>query len=373
MKICFYNVTASYIFGGLETYCWEVGRALAGRGHEVAIFAGNRGAARSDEVRLIQFPFRPEKEWPDLGVRFRRLAERLSFARNSLGPLIAGNFDAVVVNKPFDFPILWQARRQGLRAQTVFRSGGTDFFPTDRWFAPAIDLWISCSRYNAQEITAHYGRPVSVLHNGVDAERFRPIARQAGWRAARHISEGALLVASLGRLVGWKGLRTVIEALAGLGSDVQYLVIGEGPDEHSLKTLAVELGVGARVHFMGRITREHLPQLLSEADLLVQPSIGVETFGISVVEAMACALPVFASNIGGLPEIIVDAESGRLLPPRDVAAWRNAFAAAAADRATLRSWGEAGRIRVQREFSWTRNAARLEEMLVARRWLAATR
>jgi len=373
MKICFYNVTASYIFGGLETYCWEVGHALAERGHEAVIFAGDRGAARSDKVRLNQFRFRPEKEWPDFGVRFRRLAERLSFARNSLDALIAGSFDAVVVNKPFDFPILWQARRHGLRAQTVFRSGGTDFFPTDRWFADAIDHWVSCSRYNAQEITARYARPVTVLHNGVDAERFRPVARQPEWRAARHISEDALLVASLGRLVGWKGLRTVIEALAGLEGDVQYLVIGEGPDEHALKTLAAELGLGARVHFVGRVTREHLPQLLSEADLLVQPSIGVETFGISVVEAMACALPVFASNIGGLPEIIVDAESGRLLPPRDVAAWRNAIAAAAADRATLRNWGAAGRMRAQREFSWARNAARLEEMLVAHQQLAVTR
>ena len=67
MRICFYNVTATYLSGGLETYCWEAGRALARRGHAVSIVAGNRGAARHDEVRLAHFPFRAEKEWPDFG------------------------------------------------------------------------------------------------------------------------------------------------------------------------------------------------------------------------------------------------------------------------------------------------------------------
>jgi hypothetical protein len=75
MKVCFYNVTASFIPGGLETYCWEAGRALARRGHDVTIVAGNRGRAWHDEVRLVQFPFRVEQDWPDLGTRFRRLME----------------------------------------------------------------------------------------------------------------------------------------------------------------------------------------------------------------------------------------------------------------------------------------------------------
>ena len=70
MKICFYNVTATYIQGGLETYCWEAGRALARRGHEVTIVAGNDGDARHEDVRLVQFSFVHEKNWPDFGTRF---------------------------------------------------------------------------------------------------------------------------------------------------------------------------------------------------------------------------------------------------------------------------------------------------------------
>jgi glycosyltransferase involved in cell wall biosynthesis len=363
LKICFYNVTASFIHGGLETYCWEVGRALARRGHDVTIVAGNRGGPWHDEVRLVQLPFRIEQAWPNFGTRFRRLMERLSFARRGLGHLVTAGYDTVIVNKPFDFPVLWQARRHGMKAQTVFRSGGTDFFRSDRWFADAVDHWVSSSRFNAAEVTSRFHRPVIVIHNGVDVENFRPVARQRGWRSDRAIPDQALLLVSVGRLVGLKGLRVILDAMAGMSDAVHYLVIGEGPQQGALKDRAQGLGLGDRVHFLGRVERTRLPLVLAEADLMVQPSIGVEAFGISVVEAMACGLPVLASDGGGLPEIVLDGQSGRLLKEGDVAVWRAAIEQGAQNREELKRWGEAGRVRAVREFTWTQNAIRLEALL----------
>jgi glycosyltransferase involved in cell wall biosynthesis len=364
VKIAFYNVTASFIPGGLETYCWEAGRALARRGHEIEIVAGDRGGAAHPEARLVQFPFRIEQDWPDLGTRFRRLMERLSFSRGSLPYLLDARHDAVVVNKPFDLPILWRARRRGLRARTVFSSGGTDFFRGDRWFTGAIDHWVSTSRHNAEQVAAHYGKPVSVLHSGVDVERFRPMPRQPGWRSQRSIPAQALLVTSLGRLVGLKGLRVIVEALAGL-PQVHYLVIGEGPEEPALKARAESLGVASRVHFEGRVEHARLPEVLPECDVLVQPSIGAEAFGISVVEAMACGLAVLASDLGGLRETVVDGQTGRLLPQADVGAWRDEIARAEKDRSVVKRWGETGRLRAGREFTWEKNAAGLESLLLS--------
>jgi glycosyltransferase involved in cell wall biosynthesis len=363
VKICFYNVTATFISGGLETYCWEVGRAMARRGHDVTIVAGNRGAAWHDEVKLVQFPFRIEQAWPDLGTRFRRLMERLSFGRRALRHIASAGYEALIFNKPFDMPVLWRAREAGMKAQTIFRSGGTDFFAGDRWFTGAVDHWASSSRYNAAEVAARYGHPVTVIHNGVDVELFGPRARLPAWREQRGIPAGALVLASVGRLVGLKGLRVIIDALADLGPDVHYVVIGDGPERAALEERARSRGVSARVHFAGRVQRADLPQWLAEADLLVQPSVGVEAFGISVVEAMACSLPVLASHVGGLPEIVVEGETGRLLPCGDVAAWTDAVRSAAANRAQLAVWGRAGRARVEREFTWARNAARLEALL----------
>ena len=358
MKICFYNVTASFIPGGLETYCWEVGRELVRRGHDVTIMAGNRGKARYPEVRLLLFPFRIEQAWPDLGTRFRRLMERLSFARHSIGALMEGRYDAVIVNKPFDFPILWNARRRGMASRTMFRSGGTDFFAGDRLFAGAIDIWASSSRYNARQIIVRYGRNAEVIHNGVDTSRFTPQVRPAC---------GTFTLISVGRLVGWKGHRIVVQALQGLPDAVRYVIVGEGPEREALENLAGSLGVGGRVHFAGRVGHDALPRVLAQADALVQPSIGEEAFGISVVEGMACGLPALVSNQGGLSEIVEDDSCGLRLPPGDVAAWRAAIDSLARDPARVRRMGEAARERAVAQFTWAQNAVRHEALLEGRR------
>lgn len=361
MRVCFFNVTASFIPGGLETYCWEVGRALARRGHQVSIVAGDRGEPRHDEVQLIRFPFRIEQDWPDFGTRFRRLMERLSFAAGgALDHLVAADYDLVVVNKPFDFPILWRARRRGMKARTLFRSGGTDFFASDRYFAAAVDFWVSTSRYNAAQVEARYRRSVTVIHNGVDTERFSPAARGEGLPA---YAADARLIVSVGRLVGWKGIHVIIEALTGLPERVHYLVIGEGPERMRLERLARDRGVAERVHFLGRIPHAELPSWLACGDVFVQPSIGEEAFGISVVEAMACGLPVLASDNGGMRETVVSGKTGYLLPAGDVGAWRSALTNFLADDGARREAGAASRRRAVDEFTWAANAAAVERLV----------
>ena len=363
MRICFFNVTATYLTGGLETYCWEAGRALARRGHEVTIVEGARGDARHDEVRLIQFPFRAEKEWPDLGVRFRRLAERLSFARHALGHLASAGYDAIIINKPFDFPALWRLRAAGLEVQTLFRSGGTDFFPCDGFFAGAVKHWVSASDYNAKQVRQRYGRPVITIHNGVDTETFKPSPIDPARRMKLGAKEDEFLLVSVGRLVGWKGIDIIIQAMKSLPDRVRYLVIGDGPEKTGLMELARASGVEPRVRFMGAVKHTDLPELLSNCDVLVQPSKGEEAFGISVVEAMACGLGVLASDNGGLPEIVLEGQTGRLLPPGEVTAWRDAIAMLAADVPLQRRWKRAARDRAVEEFTWSANAARLEMVL----------
>jgi len=364
LKICFYNVTASFIQGGLETYCWEAGRALARRGHRVSIVAGAGGEPRHQEVELLRFAFRREQDWPNFGTRFRRLMERLSFARHSFTHLVGAGYDAVVVNKPFDFPILWQARRKGLAAQTVFRSGGTEFYACDRYFAGSIDHWLSTSRYNAAQVESRYGRKVEVVHNGVDVDRFKPLPRALPLRTRLGLPLEARVLVSVGRLVGWKGLRVIVAALAQLPQDVHYLVVGDGPDAERLREQAFGLGVAARVHFCGRVVHDELPQVLAQADLLVQPSLGEESFGITLVEAMACALPVLASCQGGMTEIVLPGVTGELLPAGEIGAWREAIAQLLLEPERLRALGSAGRARVVAEFTWAANAARLERLLL---------
>jgi glycosyltransferase involved in cell wall biosynthesis len=273
----------------------------------------------------------------------------------------------VVVNKPFDFPILWQARRRGLKAQTVFRSGGTEFYAFDRQFAGSIDHWLSTSRYNAAQVEARYGRKVRVIHNGVDVDAFRPGARSEAVRRRLGLPEDARVLASVGRLVGWKGLGVIVDALRELPPDVHYLVVGEGPDKARLRERAAQAGLAGRVHFAGRIAHDRLCEVLLEADLLVQPSIGEESFGITLVEAMACGLPVLASKQGGMPEIVDPGVTGELLPPGETQAWREAIARLLQQPERMHAMGEAGRARAEGQFTWAANATALERLLMEQR------
>jgi glycosyltransferase involved in cell wall biosynthesis len=363
VKICIYNVTSCHLHGGLETYCWEMGRALAQRGNDVTLVAGARGNAWHDEVKLAQFAFRLEQEWPDFGHRFQRLMERLSFARSALDHVLSAGYDALVISKPYDFPVMWRARRRGLKAQIAFHASGTEFYFGDRWFSGAVDHWLAVSRYTARQQEGRYGHATSVVHNGVDVGRFHPVGRNPDLRTAWGVPANARLVVSTGRLVGWKGLRLVVSAMSGLAGDVHYLVVGAGPEAEALRAHASALGLSDRVHLTGRVEHPRLPEVLSQADVYVQPSIGEESFGISVVEAMACGLPVLASNFGALPEVVADGETGMLVAPGDVGAWTSALADLLADPARQRRMGAAARARAEAKFTWAACARDLEAIL----------
>lgn len=365
MKICFYNLTAGFKTGGLETYCWEAGRALVALGHSVDIVGGGGGAPRNDQVRLVGLPYRPRDRFPNFGTRFRKLAERVSLLPRALPLLRAGGYDAIIVNKPYDFPALVRLRSAGFAGVTVFRSGGTDFFWGDRLCARAVDLWLSTSAFNAAQVEARYGRPVTVVPNGVDPERFAPNPARGELRHRFGIPEGIPLVISVGRLIGLKGLQLVVRALAQL-PEVHYLVVGEGPERQKLAALAEQTGVAGRVHFAGAVKHAELPQYLTAADVFVQPSVGEEAFGISVVEAMSCGLPVLASDQGGLREVVVPGETGLLIPTGQLEAWEAALRDITRG-GTGAALGAAGRNRVLERFTWARNAERLVELITSKR------
>jgi glycosyltransferase involved in cell wall biosynthesis len=137
------------------------------------------------------------------------------------------------------------------------------------------------------------------------------------------------------------------------------LVAGDGEDRARLEGLAEELDVGRRVHFLGALPREALPRLYSSVDLLLATSFASETFGISLVEAQACGLPVVAANFGGFPEVVDPERTGLLVPPRDPHALAAAVGALLSDpqrRAALAAAAPAWAA----QFSWPAVVDRVE-------------
>jgi glycosyltransferase involved in cell wall biosynthesis len=184
---------------------------------------------------------------------------------------------------------------------------------------------------------------VEVVHYGLD-----DLPQAWGENPPDAVPADARLLLCVARLEAQKGVDVAIRALPDVPG-AHLVVLGEGPERPRLEALAHERGVAGRVHLQGRVP--DVAAWLRRADVLVHP-VRWEGFGLAVLEAMLAGLPVVASRVSSLPELVVDGETGRLVEPDDAAA----LAAALADMPE--GAGERGRERARSEFSVARMAER---------------
>ncbi len=319
MRIALYNLTTTTKVGGVESFVWDLARELARRDHAVTIIGGvgtRREAAAG--VRVLTFPYISRRFWQALPPLRRayaeaKLIERLTLSVAALPHLARGGYDILHLQKPYDMAPALLARWLG-GARVILGCHGEDFYRGDWLLARAMDGAVSCSHFNARTVAARYPLVPHVIFNGIDTTLFQPVAPDP---ALRQSAEHLLLY--VGRLQPWKGVDTAIRALPHIPG-ATLLIAGEGEERQRLAALAADLDVEARVRFLGTVPREALPRIYSSVDLLLATSFASETFGISLVEAQACGLPVVAANFGGFPEVVNTDTTGVLVPPRDVAA-----------------------------------------------------
>jgi glycosyltransferase involved in cell wall biosynthesis len=181
----------------------------------------------------------------------------------------------------------------------------------------------------------------------VDPGRLKTVRSRGVVRAELGLQERDFMVLAAGALVPRKGFDILIEALALLEEKPLLCIAGEGPEREALGALAARLGLASNVRFLGQ--RADLADCLQAADWFAMPS-HAEGLGIAALEAMAMGLPVLASAVGGLGDLVVDQKTGYLLPPGAVNDWASALRRALSDPASAREMGEVGRQRVQDSF-----------------------
>ena len=194
------------------------------------------------------------------------------------------------------------------------------------------------------------GKGVTVVPYGVDLDRFRPAPRPERTRVS---------IGGVSRLSPEKGYEHLLRAVAMLrdrGVVLDVVLAGDGPSRASLERLAAELRLAERVRFLGEVAHADVPGVLQAADIFAMPSTW-EGFGVSAVEASAMELPVVASNIHGIPDVVRPNETGILVPPADAAALADAIGRLAGDAALRRRMGAVGRAFVERHYQWRDNAA----------------
>ena len=226
-----------------------------------------------------------------------------------------------------------------------------------RHTARRADMVICNSTYVRDAFARDFRNKSVVIPPGVDTSAFRPGGRGR---------PGAILfVAHLDRGMEFKGLGTLLEAVAALvagGTEVTLEVVGSGELLPSYRSTAASLGLGPdRVRFSGHLAGEELVDAYHRSTVVALPS-GNESFGMSLAEAMACGLPVVASRTGGIPDVVTDGETGLLVTHGDVVELSDALRRVVEDPSLAARLGSAGRRRVESEFGWDARARATDDV-----------
>ena len=187
---------------------------------------------------------------------------------------------------------------------------------------------------------------IETIHYGLDG-----VPGAWGENPPDAVPSGARVLLTVGRLTRQKGIDVAVRALASLPDDTVLVVLGEGPERSELERLARSLDVGGRLFLLGRVP--DVAAWLRRATVLVHPARW-EGFGLAVLEAMLAGLPVVATNVSSLPELVVAGKTGLLVHPDDA----SALAGAVGHALGRTDLGAAGRERAQREFAVARMADR---------------
>ena len=225
-----------------------------------------------------------------------------------------------------------------------------------RVFSPWVHHYIALSRDLERYLTGPVGigqRRVTQLYNGVDTQRFRPAEERRPVPAFQGGQQ--LVIGTVGRMQPVKDPLNLVHAFIELvqrhadGRErLRLIIVGDGPLRSEAQQLLDAAGLAETAWLPG--DRDDVPELLRSMDVFVLPSLA-EGICNTVLEAMASGLPVVATNVGGNPELVIDGETGVLVPAADSTALADGIASVISDQGRMRAWGEQGRQRVQREFS----------------------
>jgi glycosyltransferase involved in cell wall biosynthesis len=223
----------------------------------------------------------------------------------------------------------------------------------------AADAVIATDRSLEPMVRAHLresGTRLRLIPNGLDVAAAEPLVRPDAGAALRRqygIADHEVLFVSVGRLEANKGFADLIEALATIAGDVswRWTLVGDGPERQPLVAAAAARGLGERVIYAGASDDERLHAWYDAADLFVHPT-RYEGSSLVTLEAMLHRKPVVATRAGGLPDKVVPGTTGWLVEPRNPHALGSALNEALRSRPAWRSYGDAGRALLEREFDW---------------------
>jgi glycosyltransferase involved in cell wall biosynthesis len=369
MRIAHVTATFPPYYAGTGLVCYHQAEGLARLGHSVAVFTA-----------ACSFGDGPSPE----GIAVYRLPALFRIGNAPFLPGLLGlrDFDVVHLHYPFIFGAEMVRMVSAVRDipyvlthhNDLIGDGGRRYlfdaytavvapFVFERarkWLVVSLDYAASC------RLTPLFRRrwaDVIEIPNGVDVDCFCPDLDGTSVRHRYGIPDSArvlLFVGSLDRAHHFKGAGYLLRAFARMGDgETWLLLVGDGDMRLSLVALAAELGVGHRVRFVGTVPHWDLPPFYAASDLVVLPSFPPESFGMVLIEAMACGRPVLAHDIPGVRTVVCNGEDGLLVRPGDMDDLVEKMRALLDAPQRRREMGQRGRAKVEERYAWSRIVPRL--------------
>jgi N-acetyl-alpha-D-glucosaminyl L-malate synthase BshA len=357
------GITCYPTYGGSGVVATELGIELAAMGHEVHFISYSqpfRLSGRDDGILYHEVPVSsyPLFEFPPydlaLASRMAEVAEFYDLDLLHVHYAIPHSVSALLARQ------MLAARKRRLPFVTTLH--GTDitlvgldrsYLPITRYAIQESDGVTSISDYLREKTVQDFEvtRGIEVVPNFVNCDVYTPI-RDLNKRAEARKRLAAPDEAILMHLSNFRPVKRVLDVVrifAQVAREVpaQLVLVGDGPDRSAAEWLAHDLGIQARVHFLGKM--ERVNELLPLADLMLMPS-ELESFGLAALEAMACKVPSIATCVGGVPELIDNGVTGLLYAVGDVDGMASGALSLLQDRARLEEMREAGRKTAQKRF-----------------------
>lgn len=357
-------------FGGVEEACRHLALEYRRRGHGAHVLTTRHpqdlpAHEAVEGIGVWRFPFGMPRAHPAGMARFlgRFPAELLAVTR--LLKTLGTDIIHVQCVGPNGLYALGAARATGL--PLVVTTQGERTMDAGRLYQKSLaanwtlrrllrraDYVTACSGQTLDDAKRFIGFPIDAksrpVYNGIDLAEFDGAAPYAHPRP---------YILGIGRVVPQKGFDILLDAYARLLKRVpdapDLVIAGDGPERAGLQAQADALGLDRRVHLVGRADRPLAVSLFRGCTAFVLPS-RQEPQGIVSLEAMACAKPVVAARVGGVPEVVLDGETGLLFPGGDAAALAGALESLLSDPERAAALGRRGRARAEEHFTWGRIA-----------------
>jgi len=364
-------------FGGLETQNKVLCEGLVKRGHDVVVFSPQKDVAKSSQkqegvsyyfvpcvYRLGFFSSRDPNNWFNKSfAAFKELHEKEPFdlvvSQSSAGIGVIQkkndlNIKAVSICHGTILGEL-KTRLQNIRSLKSALKLPLDtlfvlrvYFGRQREFIRHSNKVIAVSSAVKKAVIAETFVPenkITVIHNALDESKFARFEKAEA-------TDSNVIIIYVGRVVKSKGLFKLVEVLAdSIFNDTALHIVGDGEDMASLKNKIKTLGIENRVLFLGRVPHDDVISKLFASDIFVLPSMRVEGFPMTLVEAMFAGLPIVASDIGGISDAVVNKKNGFLVPPGNADVLHTKLMLLVGDPVLQEVFGENGRLMAHEQFS----------------------